>query len=440
MPLSQRDTEHVFEKLRGGAVPERGLETFAVGIERERGELHRLLDFTATGEGAVKFLRGGYGCGKTFLARLAVLDAQERNFATSFVVVSDNDLHFHRFDDVYRKVVSELGTSACPRGALADILDRWVSRVEDALIALGKDPEAPGFDAAVLAKLDEELVARTGNDVPADFVRVVRTVFELKQRRQLSEASALLSWLSGSENVAASAKKLAGIKGEIPSTDALAYLRGVLAIVRGAGYAGLVIVIDEAETILRMKSDVRQKSLNGMRQIVDASGSYPGLLWIFTGTPDFFDTHRGVKGLQPLHDRIAFTQEGGFASTRQPQLALKPFDPKRLREVGMKLRSLFPSTDRARFEKTVTAGYIEALVDEVSAGLAGDVGVVPRQFLRRLVHVFDIVDLDPEFRPAPGKPPIEPKLTVTEERLVKGKPPTYDPEPGDDKGYEVVDF
>ena len=86
-----------------------------------------------------KFLRGGYGCGKTFMARLALLEAQARGFATSFVVVSNNDLHFDQFDDVYRKVVQEPSTSACPRGALGDMLDRWIARVEDALIAGGAD-------------------------------------------------------------------------------------------------------------------------------------------------------------------------------------------------------------------------------------------------------------------------------------------------------------
>ena len=45
---------------------------------------------------------------------------------------------------------------------------------------------------------------------------------------------------------------------------------------KAAGYKGLVIVIDEAETILRMRSDSRHKSLNGIRQIADAAGSYPG--------------------------------------------------------------------------------------------------------------------------------------------------------------------
>ena len=39
--MNQRDTEHVFEQLRKGLVPERGVDTFAVGIEKQRGELHR---------------------------------------------------------------------------------------------------------------------------------------------------------------------------------------------------------------------------------------------------------------------------------------------------------------------------------------------------------------------------------------------------------------
>jgi hypothetical protein len=131
MALSDRDIEHVFERLRSGVVPERGLEAFAVGIDKVRGEISRQLNLAEDHEGVFKFLRGGYGCGKTFMSRLAVLDAQARGFATSFVVVSDNDLHFHKFDDVYRKVVQELGTASCPRGALGDIIDRWIANVED---------------------------------------------------------------------------------------------------------------------------------------------------------------------------------------------------------------------------------------------------------------------------------------------------------------------
>lgn len=407
MSMSRRDAEHVFQSLRSGAVPERGLEAFAVGIERQRKELHRLFDFVAGGEGAVKFLRGGYGAGKTFMARLATLDARAQNFATSFVVVSDNDLHFHRFDDVYRKVVTELATQSCPRGALGDILDRWVGRVEDAMIAAGADESAPDFDAKVRARIGEELVSMTRGAAPEDFVRVIQAWFDHKQRGELAEAGALLSWLAGSGNVAAAARKGAAIKGEITSRDALAYLRGIVEIVRAAGYRGLVIVIDEAETILRMRADVRGKSLNGIRQIHDAASSWPNLLWLFTGTPDFFDSRRGVAGLEPLHARIRFLKQDGFASLRQAQLELVPFSAERLREVALKLRDLFPAEDRTRMEKLLDREHIEALVATTTEGFRGDVGVVPRQFLRLLVDQMDRID-DPDWTPTalpPAAPP-----------------------------------
>lgn len=397
--LTAKDVEHVFESLRKGLVPERGIDTFAVGIEKQRGELHRQLELAGGGEGTIKFLRGGYGCGKTFMARLALLDAQERGFATSFVVVSDNDLKFHRFDDVYRKVMTELGTSSCPRGALSDILDRWIARVEDALIAAGEDEDAADFDEKVQQRLEADLASLTGGQAPQDFIRVIQTIFRLKQEGEVSEAGALISWLCGSGNVAAASKKAAGIKGDIGSRDALDYLRGVLEIVKAAGYKGLLIVIDEAETILRMRSDSRHKSLNGIRQIADAAGSYPGMLWLFTGTPEFFDTRHGVAGLTPLHDRIRFLKQGAFASLRQAQLELVPFDAERLRSVALRLRELYPSAMRSVLEERVSLDFIDRLVGEVTKGFRGDVGVVPRQFLREFVTQLDLVEENDDYVP-----------------------------------------
>lgn len=433
MPLSRRDVEHVFERLRSGVVPERGLDAFAVGIDRQRNEIGRQLDLAASGEGVFKFLRGGYGCGKTFMARLTLLEAQRRGFATSFVVVSPNDTHFDRFDDVYRKIVQELGTATCPRGALNDIVDRWIAKVEEALISGGADENDADFDLMVQKRIEEEIASKTGGKAPEDFARVLRTVFTLKQQGKVQEAGSLLSWLSGSQNVAASEKSAAGVKGSVTSQTAMDYLHGILEIVKAAGYAGLVIVIDEAETILRMRTDTRGKSLNGIRQIIDAADRYKGLLWVFTGTPEFFDTKRGVAGLQPLHDRIQFLNEGGVVTMRQPQLELKPFDRERLKDVGLRLRQLYPAGDPNIVAQRITPERIVAMVDDLTKGFGGDVGVVPRQFLRRLVNQFDAVAENPEAS-LPEPPP-----TVEEERASEGrKPYDYEPEPGDDKGYEVT--
>lgn len=428
--MALRDAAHIFQRLRNGTVPDRGLEAFAVGIERHRKELQRKLDEVKGGEGDVKFLRGGYGCGKTFMANLVVHDAQQSGFATSFVVVSDNDLHFHKFDELYRKVVGGLSTPACAQGALGDILDRWIGGIEEGLLGLGVAEDDPALESKVLAKLDEHLAGISGGQAPADMIRVVRKVFELKQARKFQESAALVSWLSGSSNVASSIKSLAGIKGDIASSDAMAYLRGVLAIVKHAGYKGLVIVIDEAETILRMRGDVRGKSLNAIRQIVDASSGYPGLLWVFTGTPTFFDDRQGVKGVEALYARIKYEELNGVPSLRQPQLALKPFDRERLLKVALKLRSLHPDLAPDEAERRLPRELIEQLVDKVTEGFHGDVGVVPRQFLRTYVNVLDTLADDPDedahrllgFKPDPDSLTDEEKAVLAGRKLEEPPP------------------
>jgi P-loop Domain of unknown function (DUF2791) len=435
--ISPRDIEHIFERLRSGVVPERGLEAFAVGIDRSRSEIGRQLDLAGNNEGVFKFLRGGYGCGKTFMARLALLDAQAQGFATSFVVVSDNDLHFHRFDDVYRKVVQELATDRCDRGALGFILDRWIARMEDAAIDGGANPEAEDFDTQVQQRIESDLGSLTGGKAPEDMTRVLRSIFALKQQNKFPEASALLSWLSGSENVAASSKRIAGIKGDIGSKEAMDYLQGILAITKAAGYKGLVIVIDEAETMLRMKTDIRAKSLNGIRQICDAADRYPGLFWVFTGTPEFFDTNRGVAGLSPLHDRLKLIKTGNFANPRQPQLVLTPFDAERLKNVALKLLEIYPTEQRDRLTKKVTPEFIDLLVAKVTEGFGGDVGIVPRQFLRQLVNILDLAATEPDFDPMidGGYDLVE--LSAEEIRIRDGLP-YFETESSDAEQYAVT--
>jgi hypothetical protein len=123
------------------------------------------------------------------------------------------------------------------------------------------------------------------------------------------------------------------------------------------------------------------------------------MLWVFTGTPEFFDTRQGVAGLAPLHDRIRFLKQGRFASLRQAQLELVPFDAERLRSVALRLRELFPTADHGRLDQKISTAFVERLVAEVSAGFKGDVGVVPRQFLREFVTQLDLVEEHSDYEP-----------------------------------------
>ena len=100
-------------------------------------------------------------------------------------------------------------------------------------------------------------------------------------------ADALAAWLGGQPHVAASAKRSAGIRGELDHFGAMGFLQGLLEVLRDAGHPGLLLVLDEVETLQRVRSDVRDKALNAMRQLLDEidSGRYPGLYLMITGTP-----------------------------------------------------------------------------------------------------------------------------------------------------------
>jgi hypothetical protein len=175
-------------------------------------------------------------------------------------------------------------------------------------------------------------------------------------------------------------------------------------VLRQSGHAGLVVVLDEVETIQRMPGPTREKSFEALRQLVDLlyDGGLPGLYLVVTGTPELFDGYKGLRGATALHQRIKtrFGDDVRHDNLRAPQVRLLPFDVDRLREVGRRVRDLYPAEHRERVRDKVDERFVDALVAQVTQGFGGDVGVTPRTFLRELVDVMDRVDLHESFEPA----------------------------------------
>ncbi len=398
--ITKENIEHIFQSLRSGIVPDRGLFTISVGIEPQLKEIDRHIEIVRKGEGTFKFLRGGYGCGKTFLSKLSMQMALEKNLAVSMIVVSPNDTRFHEFDEVYSKIIGGLKTDKSSGGTLAYCMDQWIGKIESQLEEEGKDYKDPNFDGLVENRFEIELSEIIKEEAGLEFVSILRSYFQAKQNGEIQEANSILAWLSGSKNITTGMKRKSGIKGEISNKTALTYLKGILAIIRKAGYSGLLVVVDEMETILRMRRDVREKSLNGIRQIIDASVENKGLMWVFTGTPEFYDTPKGVKGLTPLYDRIKFMKIGEHASIKQSQLELTPFDTDRLIKVAKLLRELYYQKENSSIilEKASDL-FIERLANKVNEGLKKNIGTVPRAFLREFVSILDLIDEDSSFDP-----------------------------------------
>ena len=121
-----------------------------------------------------------------------------------------------------------------------------------------------------------------------------------------------------------------------------------------------------------------------------------GIYW----NSSFFDTNKGVAGLAPLHDRIRFQEpQGSFVNYRQPQLQLERFNEQRLQEVAVRLRDIYPSSNKARLNEKVNSSFIEKLAKKVSEGLKGNMGVVPRHFFREFVNILDQVEDNEDYNP-----------------------------------------
>lgn len=235
-------------------------------------------------------------------------------------------------------------------------------------------------------------------------------------------ALAEIAWLGGQPNAAAAVKRAAGVKGDLDPFGAMHFLAGLLTVLRDSGRPGLVLVLDEVETLQRMCADSREK-LNALRQLLDEmdSGRYPGLFLLVTGTSAFFDGPQGIQRLPPLAQRIHtdFATDARFDNPRAVQIRLPGFNLDSLVSVGARVRGLFAeqATDGARVRNVVDNVYLQDLARAVAGRLSGRAGVAPRIFLKKLVaDVLDRVDQFSDFDPRRHYVPTidEREMTVAE--------------------------
>ena len=295
MMLSPKKRLEVLDALRRGTVPQDGLDVLAVGLERFRDPIDQELRRASEGGCGFKAVRGEYGCGKTFFSRWLQQEARGLNFATAEVQISETETPLHKLETVYRRMLERLATSSARAGAFRGIIDGWFFALEeDVLSAGGVDPNDEQALLSATSELMEKRLSTISKNAPS-FAAALRAYRECLALGETAIAEGLIAWLSGQPNVAAAVKKRANIKGDVDHFAALSFLQGLLAVLKDSGHPGLVLVLDEVETLQRVRSDSREKALNALRQLIDEldAGRFPGLYLVITGTPSFFDGPQG---------------------------------------------------------------------------------------------------------------------------------------------------
>jgi hypothetical protein len=392
---------NIINALRRGTVPEDGLERIAVGLDMEEGVIGRQLDYVTDGGGDLKFIRGDYGSGKTFFVARALEIAGTKDFVTAHIFVSPS-APLSKPKALYQQICANLRTNEAEH-ALKTIVDNWLFAIEERLISAGSGETK---DESLEAATEKEIeTAFTGiSEKNTALAAALRTYYRANNTGDFPIAQAAIGWISGEPTVGRDFKQKAGIKGEVDDATAFLFLSGLVEIVHGAGYRGLAIAIDELETTQGLQRNQRERSYQTLARIIDAldGGRMPHCYFLFTGTPAFFDSSRGIRSVTSLYDRISVVESGVYKNPRQPQIHLSRFDTGKLELVALKAIDVYSQAYREVDREKVSYRFIRAMIKKITSRFGGRVDVIPRIFLKEFVDVLDKCELYEAYNPADG--------------------------------------
>ena len=401
--MDQRRLEsiNIINALRRGTVPASGLERIAVGLDVEEGVISRQLDYVAQSGGDLKFIRGEYGSGKTFLVARALEIARTKGFVTSHVIISSST-PLYKIKGIYQQVCANLCTSG-EEHAIKTILDNWLFAIEERLLSVS----GTGIEDATLEEATEREIetALSGiSEMNSALAAALRTYYRANNAGDFQLAQAALGWIAGEPNIGRDFKAKAGIKGEIDDTVAFIFLRGLVSIIHGAGYSGIAIAVDEMETTQGLQRNQRERGYHTLVRIIDAldRGDMPRCFFLFTGTPAMYDGSRGIRSVPPLYDRISVVQNDAYRNPRQPQIMLGKFDTSKLELVALKVVDVYAQAYTEPDRERVSHRFIRAMIKKITTRFGGRVDVIPRIFLKEFVDVLDKCELYEEYTPGDG--------------------------------------
>jgi hypothetical protein len=395
---SHLESVNIINALRRGTVPAGGLERIAVGLETEEGVVGSQLDYVARGGGDVKFIRGDYGSGKTFLVARALEMARDKGFATAHVIISPSS-PLHKQKGVYQQICASLRTRE-EEHAVKAVIDTWLFSIEERLLRVSDQPiPEESLEKATLKEIETALAGIS--EMNSSLAAVLRTYYRANNSGDFQTAQSAIGWICAEPNIGRELKQKAGIRGDVDESVALIFLKSLVRIIVNAGYSGLAVAVDELETVQVLPRNQREKSYNTLRLMIDMldRGEMPNCYFMFTGTPAFFESPRGVRSLLPLADRISVIEGGNYKNPRQPQIILSKFDERKLEQVAEKVIEIYgrayTEVDRSR----VSHRFIKAMIEKLTGKFGGRVDVIPRIFLKELVDVLDKCELYDDFNP-----------------------------------------
>jgi len=396
--LRQHQSLNIINALRRGTVPADGLERIVVGLDVEEEVISKQLEYAANSGGDLKFVRGDFGSGKTFFVSRALEIAANKEFVTAHVFISPL-APLSKPKGLYQQICSNLRTIETDH-ALKTVIDNWIFAIEERLISSGRSGTA---DEVIEESAQKEIETALSNisETNTALAAALRTYYKANNSGDYPIAQAAIGWIAAEPGIGRDFKQKAGIKGDIDDSTAFSFLSGLVEIIHGAGYRGLAIAIDELETIQGLQRNQRDRSYQTLARIIDAldGGKMPYCYFLFTGTPAFFDSSRGIRSVTPLYDRINVVESDAYKNPRQPQIHLSRFDTGKLERVALKVIDVYSQAYREVDRERVSHRFIRAMIQKLTNRFGGRVDIIPRIFLKEFIDVLDKCELYEKYNP-----------------------------------------
>lgn len=403
--VPKRIAQTVLNSLKGGVVPRIGLPYITVGRKAEIEALLHDVDVIQEGGASFRFIVGRYGSGKSFLLQTIRNYVMDKNF-----VVVDGDLSPERRLQgskgqglaTYRELIQNLSTKTRPEGgALTLILDRWINSVQMQVSQeTGLNNDDPKFEQAVDQKIYGVISSLNELVHGFDFAKLLNMYYHAYMSGDDETKAKVVKWFRGEYSHKTEAKKELGVDIIISDSDWYEYLKLFATFFRQAGYAGLMIMIDELVNIYKIPNAISrqynyEKILTMYNDTLQGKAKYLGI--IMCGTPQAIeDRRRGVYSYEALRSRLATGKfaQAGARDMYAPVIKLEPLTAEEMLVLTEKLADMHAGL--YGYERTITDDDLVQFIKFEYARVGADTNITPREIIRDFIELLDIVWQNPQ--------------------------------------------
>lgn len=394
----------IINSLKGGVVPRIGLPYITVGREVEIKALLHDLVLIADGGASFRFLVGRYGAGKSFLIQTIRTHAMGENF-----VVADADLSPERRLQggqgqglaTYRELIRNLSTKTRPEGgALSLVLDRWVRNLQQKAAAESGESAGTAFSEAFY-KAEEAFLSPLRELVHGfDFAAVLERYANASLADDNETKGYVVKWLRGEYRTKTESRSELGINACITDDSWYDYLKLFAEFLTGAGYQGLLVMIDELVNLYKIPNAITrqnnyEKILTMYNDTLQGKAHHLGI--IMGGTPQSIeDRRRGVYSYEALRSRLAqgrFASEG-LTDMLAPVIRLNPLTYEELLILIEKLAAIHAGY--FEYEQSLTEDDLITFLQIEFGRVGSDSHLTPREVIRDFIELLDIVCQNPD--------------------------------------------